>query len=56
MKPLVLIQARTDSKRLPNKILLKINNKELILKLYERVKLYTLTNCLLFTLLNNFNS
>lgn len=37
MKPLVLIQARTDSKRLPNKILLKINNKELILKLYERV-------------------
>ena len=43
-KVLVIIQARMDSKRLPNKILAKIDDTEMILKQIARVKLCDLVD------------
>ena len=36
-KILAIVQARSDSKRLPNKILLKLYNKNIIETIYERL-------------------
>ena len=35
---LILIQARMNSKRLPNKVLLKISNKEILSHIISRIK------------------
>jgi len=50
---IVIIQARTGSSRLPNKILLKIFNKEILLLLIDRVIASKLINHIIIATTNN---
>jgi spore coat polysaccharide biosynthesis protein SpsF len=48
-----IIQARLSSKRLPNKVLKKINNKELLMYIIERIKEISSTNQIYVATSNN---
>ena len=48
-----IIQARLSSKRLPNKVLKKINNKELLMYIIERIREISSTNQIYVATSNN---
>ena len=48
-----IIQARTSSKRFPNKVLTKINNKPILTFVYERVKKAKKIKKIIIALSNN---
>jgi spore coat polysaccharide biosynthesis protein SpsF (cytidylyltransferase family) len=49
----IIIQARSDSKRFPQKILKKVNNKEILTIMLERLK-KKFKNKIIVTILNKY--